>query len=214
MSTLLHTLETENNEVSYSFLSALTLIDQTGQIFSHSTAPSAGRKSRLTDEVSQFDLRDLLSGALHTSGPSRVIPKNLHLLFGEIGADCFTEDIVYLFRSVLVGKVMFSNEETVLYRKHDANMSRHESLYARPFAGVAAQLRADLRVAIEKGFLSSDDAELASEWIEKNVAFRRFHQKKLSGERPFFSDLVSIIRSSHLTFRRKFGIFREYIGIR
>ncbi|RZU99101.1 glycosyltransferase [Spiribacter vilamensis] len=217
MSILIPFSEKDGESRKYSFLSSLTLIDHSGDVFAHRSAPptsSLSKKSSLPSNMRLFGLKDLLSGSLHTSGPSRVIPKDLHMVFGGVREDCFTEDIVYYFRSVLAGRVVFSSKSTVLYRKHDANVSAPEAFYARPFDGVAAQLRTDLKVAIDKGLLSSIEAKKAANWIDNKVAFRSFYRAKTNGSRPDFSDFISIIKSSHLSARRKFGILREYIGLR
>jgi len=149
-----------------------------------------------------------------TSGPSRVIHRDVHNLFGEIAQDCFTEDIVYLFRTVLAGTVLYSDKETVRYRKHRDNLSAPISLYSKSFLGVESQLRADLETAALHGLISSQDKQRASKWIDANVAFRSFYKSKISGQRPDVRDLLQILGADHLSIRRKFGIFREYLGIR
>jgi len=209
--------ENEENANSISFLSALTLIDECGRNFGATQVPKGGVKSLVCDEAHRiytFNLSNLLDGPLVTSGPSRVIHRDVHNLFGEIAQDCFTEDIVYLFRTVLAGTVLYSDKETVRYRKHRDNLSAPISLYSKSFLGVESQLRADLETAALHGLISSQDKQRASKWIDANVAFRSFYKSKISGQRPDVRDLLQILGADHLSIRRKFGIFREYLGIR
>ena len=201
----------------YSLLTCLTLIDENSIAFGDTYGPKALRKMRAEEKLDAhrvFDLEDLLEGAYHTSGPTRIIRKDLHLLFGSIGANCFTEDIVYLFRCALAGNVVYSTKRSVFYRKHRENLSAPKTLYAKPFGGVERQMRADLKMALKHKLISINDGLRALSWIDAHVAYRLFYKAKLNDERPSIQNLSTLLKARHLSARRKFGIFREYIGVR
>ena len=207
----------EENTISVSFLSTLTLIDESGTKFGVTQVPKSSNKSSKcgnTQIIHSFNLSNLLNGTLTTSGPSRVIHRDVHKLFGEIAQDCFTEDIVYLFRTALAGTVLYSDKATIRYRKHSDNLSAPISLYSKSFLGVERQLRADLETAATQGLISNQEKQRASKWIDVNVAFRSFYKSKIDGQRPDVGNLLHILGADHFSFRRKFGIIREYLGIR
>jgi len=207
----------DSNPFGVSLLSALSLIDANGVKFGSQKVPKGWNKAVCLDNEQRlysFNISNLLNGTLTTSGPSRIIHRSVYTLFGGIGDDCFTEDIVYLFRTALVGSVLYSDREAVRYRKHQDNLSAPTSLYARCFLGVERQLRADLETAEMHGLITKQNKQLASDWIDANVAFRAFYRAKLDGQRPDVRNLLRIFNARHLTVRRKFGIFREYLGVR
>tara|TARA_R100000935_G_scaffold49398_2_gene74681 strand:- start:8048 stop:9049 length:1002 start_codon:yes stop_codon:yes gene_type:complete len=209
--------ENEKNAINVSFLSALTLIDENGTSFGTVEVSKGWKKTFYTDtihDIFSFNMSNLLNGSLSTSGPSRIIHRDVYTLFGDIGDDCFTEDIVYLFRTALVGNIMYSDKKTIRYRKHRNNLSAPANLYSKPFLGVERQLRADLETATTHKLISNQDKQRASEWIDANVAFRSFYKSKLDGQRPEVRDLLRILGAGHLSLRRKFGLFREYLGVR
>jgi len=209
--------EAEKSPINVSFLSALTLIDEGGKNFGTQEVPRGGDKVQGINnpyEVFLFNISNLLDGTLTTSGPSRIIHRDVYRLFGNIEENCFTEDIVYLFRTALVGNVLYSEKKTIRYRKHRDSLSVPTSLYAKSFSGVERQLRADLETAAVNKLISSQDKQLASDWIDANVAFRSFNKCKINGQRPSVRDLLRILGASHFSLRRKFGILREYLGVR
>ena len=207
----------EKDSINVSFLSALTFIDEGGTEFGTQEVPKGWNKTFYIDTSSTiftFNISNLLNGSLTTSGPSRIIHRDVYTLFGGIGDDCFTEDIIYLFRTALVGNVLYSDKQTIRYRKHRNSLSAPATLYAKSFLGVERQLRADLETAARHNLISNQDKQRASEWIDANVALRSFQKSKLDGKRPDVRDLLRILRAGHLSLRRKFGLFREYLGVR
>lgn len=209
--------EIEKDAISVSFLSALTLIDENGTEFGTQEVPRGWNKTFYIDTSSKilsFNMSNLLNGSLTTSGPSRIIHRDVYTLFGGIGDDCFTEDIIYLFRTALVGNVLYSGKQTIRYRKHRGNLSAPATLYAKSFLGVERQLRADLETAATHKLISNQEKQRASEWIDANVAFRSFYKSKIDGQRPNVRDLLRILGAGHFSLRRKFGLFREYLGVR
>lgn len=201
----------------YSLLTCTRLIDENGIVFGDTYGPKALRRMRTERKLDAhciFNLEKLLEGAYHTSGPTRIIKKDLHMLFGSIGADCFTEDIVYLFRCALAGNVVYSTKRSVFYRKHSENLSAPKTLYAKSFGGVERQMRADLKMALKHKLISINDGLRALSWIDAHAAYRSFYKAKLNDERPSVQNLSTLLKARHLSARRKFGIFREYIGVR
>lgn len=217
MSAIQATRRPNSAAASVSFLSALTIINDagapTGRLAAAKTDHDKSERMLQTG-LHAHGLEDLLCGRLYTSGPSRVMARELHTLFGSIRPECFTEDIIYLFRSALAGKVIYSEMPTVLYRKHDTNLSAPMSLYGKSFVGVAQQLTADLDIAKDQGLVSACDAKRAAVWIKDNISYRKFRRALLDGRRPEFLDFTTLMRASHLSLRRKFGLLREFIGIR
>ncbi|MDT8303284.1 MAG: glycosyltransferase [Sedimentisphaerales bacterium] len=206
-----------DSPLAYSILSALTLIDEEGNVYGERPFPNGARKIitiEPSNNIHLFEFNDLMEGKLSTSGPSRIISKHLHTFFGEINAECFTEDIIYLFRSVLAGTVLYSEAKTVFYRKHRKNLSESSTLYAKSFTGVEKQLRADLDKAFQADLISEQENKLALGWINFNIALRAFYKTKLSGRRPQLKVFICLIKAKNLSYRRKFGILREYLGVR
>ena len=203
------------NPIQYSALTMLQTIDENGTVGPKTKIPSHGKRlPSKTLPISEFGLDELLEGRLFTSGPSRVFSRTLYETFGNLRDDCFTEDIIYLFRSVLAGNVLYFDKATVRYRLHSASLSQPKTLYAKPFEGVEAQLRADLETASMAGMITPESADRAEKWINDNVAFRNFYRARIAGHRPDLGDLLTILKARHLSTRRKFGILREFAGIR
>ncbi|RMG78194.1 MAG: glycosyltransferase, partial [Chloroflexi bacterium] len=161
-----------------------------------------------------YRIRDLLRGALTTSGPTRLFPLSLHSFFGPIASHCFTEDIVLLLRTAMLGAVLYISAPTVFRRVHGDNMSHPENLYFRDFRGVKIQLLQDLKVAQDRGIIDQQTALAILKWIEAHAAYRRFRRAKLQGDTPSWRDFFTLMRAPHLSLRRKFGLLREHLGIR
>lgn len=204
-----------SDPIRHSALTILQTIDESGMAGAKTRIPKHGKHlPTKTFPIYEFDLNDLLTGRLFTSGPSRVFSRKLNEAFGTLRDDCFTEDITYLFRSVLAGNVLYFDKATVRYRRHSASLSQPKTLYAQPFEGVEAQLRTDLETARTAGMITPKAADHAEKWINANVAFRNFCRVRIDGQRPSLDDLLIILKARHLSMRRKFGILREFVGMR
>jgi hypothetical protein len=202
--------------LNVSCISSLTLIDERGSYLGTERHPKGGRpsKNKYGEDICILGIENLLDGTLRRIGASRIIPKRLYEIFGDISRDCSTEDIIYHFRSAIAGKVVHLSVPTVRYRKHQGSISSAGQHYAKPFDGVIQQLENDLKLAEQAGILDASDVLRAKRWLREEIAFRRFERSKADKSKTSARDLATIIFAKQLRARRKFGILREFFGLR
>jgi len=157
-------------------LSART-IDTKGEILSLSNGPRSFQ--RLT-------LEDYLVSARFpkTCAPARIFLKEFYDMFGEIHADCKTEDSVMVFRALLSGGYSRAPDIAIKYRRHQEALSSHGQWKRLSPRAIIEQYRRDAKIANERGLIDGRTAVVIGLRISMEALERysrsRFRSKSLS----------------------------------
>lgn len=128
-------------------------------------------------EVKKYFLDDFLRGTgQQPHGASRALRRVVFDSFPPFDSKCPTEDTTGLFRSLLIGHALVSEEIAIYYRIHQNNLSSSASIDRMDVVGISNQYRNDLGVAKERGLVSAEHAGEISKSIDINHWRRTFKQ--------------------------------------
>ena len=128
------------------------------------------------NDISLYSL-DILrkSPTFHLYGASRAMTRDVYDVFGKINSDCPTEDSVFLFRALLLGKVAYAPRQIVYYRVHDTNLYASDNKYRIDYYAVNRQYIKD----IEKARAMRIVTEEQYTWIKRSLKTRlNFYVKR------------------------------------
>ncbi len=128
------------------------------------------------NDISLYSLDVLRKNpTFHLYGASRAMTRDIYDVFGEINSECPTEDSVFLFRALLLGKVAYSPQQMVYYRVHDANLYASDNKYRIDYYAVNRQYIKDLEKARTIGIVT----EKQYTWIKRALKRRlNFYVKR------------------------------------
>ena len=132
----------------------------TGSVIFTDDVEGARVEARKIEEkhIQSYDITAYKSDEkFHLNGATRAYRSDVFNVFGAIDSSCPTEDSVFLLRSLLIGDVLTSSENLVLYRWHGNNLSSEVGITKMNFELIYKQYQRDLNLALELGYI---DVEL------------------------------------------------------
>lgn len=181
------------------------VIDQSGQIVDK--RPNNPHKA---PEHTQTIL-DLLRWKHITFGATRAVRREVFTKFGPLNDSCPTEDTPLLLRSLLLGVNVISQKKSVLYRRHDGNLSGASSMKKMNNEAVYQQYEDDLKTAQELSLVSDIYATQLRKWMPVDYRIRGIRINISLGEKICLRDAVFFILHPSNSFRSRVKFIMWYL---
>lgn len=192
-----------------SVLSAAEVINEAGLRVGVSSVPPTREWCAETASGLRFKsygLSDLLCGWTRTHGATRMLHRKAFEEFGNIGKDCYDEDLIYALRSMLLGSTLYVDTLGIKYRRHSRNLSNADAMPLGDFSAVEKQMRDDVTRAFQKDCISIDDVRIALRWIDGRAAMRDLHKARLGLHKFEYAGVRKIFLAPDISRRTKLHI--------
>ena len=195
----------QRNADATAVLLSADVIDQSGQLI--------GKRLNNTDKAPEHTqtILDLLRWKHVTFGATRAVRREVFTKFGPLNDCCPTEDTPLLLRSLLLGSNVISQKKSVLYRRHDSNLSGVSSLKKMNITAIYQQYADDLKTAEEINLVSHDFAARLREWMPVDHRIRELRVNISLGENICLRDAAFFILHPSNNFRSRVKFIVWYL---
>jgi glycosyltransferase involved in cell wall biosynthesis len=164
------------------------------------------------NKITKVTLEDYIAGSpLKLSGASRAYRKKIFEVFGELNAECPTEDTPSILRGLMLGFGLVSTEAVIFYRQHETNLSGPASLHSMRFEEIRNQYLRDAEFALHAGLIANERHQEIKKWAEKNYEYRIFSKMMYESSIAKTTLIKGVISSKRFTTREKIGLLRRVL---
>ena len=181
------------------------VIDQSGQIIGKRL-----NNAHKAPEHTQTIL-DLLRWKHITFGATRAVRREVFTKFGPLNDRCPTEDTPLLLRSLLLGTNVISQKKSVLYRRHNGNLSGASSMKKMDIKAIYQQYEDDLKTAQRLNLVSDISATQLRKWMPLDHRIRDIRNNISLGEKIHLRDAVFFILHPLNGFRSRVKFIMWYL---
>jgi glycosyltransferase involved in cell wall biosynthesis len=172
-------------------------------IDSESKTLSIGERVAFTG-LRKFTLDDYITRIpLPFSGASRAFRKSIYEFFGELNADCPTEDTPYTLRGLLQGNGAVSSDVAIKYRVHGNNLSGVNNIHLIDASKISNQYTVDVDKKISFDGLSVEKVKNIKNWISDNIKRRTLQNNLVQSKNKFMYLFSHILFDTAFTLREK-----------
>lgn len=167
------------------------------------------RESNIT-KPKTLSLEEFVNGnTLPFSAASRGFRRELYSFFGELNAECPTEDTPYILRGLMLGNALVSPFPAIKYRKHNNNLSNKDNLAKMKHENVVNQYFSDVNHALKQQIIDKRMYSYIKKWVYYfNGSKLLFLQSNFLLKSTFFMKMIFTSRLFRkkiiLTIKRKF----------
>jgi glycosyltransferase involved in cell wall biosynthesis len=167
------------------------MVDFNGRII-NGEGEDRGIYQDLKFKEKKFTLNDYLNlNSISTFAPGRIMSRELMSNFGPISKNCPTEDSVLVLRTLMLGSLLRVNEDLILYRRHDNNVSSAGNLHKISNLSIVAQYYRDLLKFYDDKKIDDKGFERLFKRIGLEYKLRKL---KFDGKKSKLNTLSKVIR--------------------
>ena len=168
-----------------------------------------GEETNFEDE---YTIASLLKGHEYPiHGCTRAYIKDVLTKFPPLEKNCPAEDVVLLFRAVLLGGTIHKNSALVKYRVLADSLTSTIDINAAHL--LYEQKIKDLNVAIDSNFISADIAKLIAKRVDETLMSTVKYQQLLRTKFHFLFFVFKILFNNDITRRKKKLLFVESVRL-
>ena len=190
---------------STAVLLSADVIDQSGQILGKRLI-----NAHKAPEHTQTIL-DLLSWKHITFGATRAFRRNVFTKFGPLNDRSPTEDTPLLLQSLLLGTNVISQKKSVLYRRHDNNLSHPSYQKKQNVQAIYQQYEDNLKTAQSLSLVSDISDTRFRQWMLVDRRIRDKTNHISLGEKIYLRDAVFFILHQSNVFRSRVKFIMWYL---
>ena len=157
------------------------------------------------------DLNDLFKWKSVTFGATRAIRREVYSIFGNLRSECPTEDTPLLVRSLLLGTNVITNNIGILYRQHEKNLGRPESINKMDTNQIYQQYSDDLYALVRAGYAQNKCIRIFDIWSREDKFARNFRLQVIMKKNITLSDYLLAFRCNAMSLNEKLSYLRHLI---
>lgn len=173
------------------------IIDESGKII--------GKKKLIKGEEieKEQELNSFLKWRYVTFGATRAIRREVHSIFGDLRPECPTEDTPLLFRSLLLGTNVITNNIGILYRMHEKNLGQPESLIKMDLNEIYQQYSDDVCALVGTRYAENKFIKIFNIWLREDKIARNFRIQIIMKKNISLSDYKKAIKCNAIPISEK-----------
>lgn len=170
-------------------------------------------KSRDLGGTTVFTVDDYIAGKTPSlCGAARAVDKKDWMIFGDLNSNCPTEDTPSVLRLLIRGQGVKVHKCGVARRIHENNLSGPSSIKNMDLLSIKDQYLNDINVAKYLSLIDHKKSKILNKWACRMIERRNLTKGKDIVDGSFFSYLLKVIFSQHISVREKGYFIRRILS--